>query len=143
LGFNFFYALEIFSAKEKAEINISHNPAIQELHFLKSDLSKLLVDKNEIRWHENLYDIVSKKESGNNVILKVIKDNYETELINWFDGLPNKKETENNFMKFIFSVFIIPASSFKFKIEEFFRQIFKTPFIKYSFSLVILSPPPQ
>jgi hypothetical protein len=114
LGINIYYAFEVNSAKNRASINITKSTDLQQFTFNKLEFSDIKILENEMEWNGEKYDISTINIVGNNVNILCLHDTFETELIRWFENLPNKKEIQQIIYSFLISLFMIESINYRF-----------------------------
>ncbi len=142
LGTNIYFALERLSVKIKSEKNLGNIQKFTTIILTKEEFRRSLENENEINLNGEFYDISSTQHVYNKVVVNCIHDSLETELVNWFDSLPNKSDLKTIFFNFLFSLFFSSITCFIFplltwegiKYYYLFRFNFKT-------NLAIFRPP--
>ncbi len=94
-----------YQARRTAVYNEMHSSrstrgkVVQQLTIDLATLKAALVDKNEILYQGEMYDVESLTISGDKVLLQVIKDKKEQRLIAQIDKLGGSKKNQADFMK--------------------------------------------
>ena len=129
-----------------------HNQIRKTNHFETISLSlshwNTLIDKHEIKLNDVYYDVISHSVSGQNVILKAVKDHFESEIRVVFSQVFSKNKLPNSGKKKINIFFnqIIFVSPAKLKTENLFNVIlikkFKSNFDLKTIAFIFLPQKP-
>lgn len=135
--------LERKEIKKKAAIEFSQNIENQSIELPLSDYYKVLEEENEIIVNGKFFDITSKKIVNDRIILTGHHDDLETELINWFETLPHKKDLQINIFNFLNSLFVVESCSYSFGFLNEMTQSYSYHLTQYLSPFFISDRPPQ
>ncbi len=135
--------LERKEIKKKAAIEFSQNIENQTIELSLSDYYNVLEEENEIVLNGQYFDITRKEIVNDRIILTGHHDELETELINWFEGLPHKKDIQINIFNFLNSLFIVENCSYSFGFLDKITQSYSYHLTQYLSPLFISDHPPQ
>ena len=153
-GFELFFAIELNICKkesEKAIFFLAEKDVLDIIKIKKDEQQKIInVDENEIRYNNNLYDIVKAEETNSEIIYYCYKDVKENNLIRGFREV--EKEQKNNRTKkgearFVLKNLVKNYIVQKIKIDNPLNNHFKFSLIvnnNYESPLLSINPhPPQ
>jgi hypothetical protein len=100
-------------------------------------------NEHEFRYNGEMYDVVEKKQKGDQLVIRCIPDKKETTLIKEYQK-NNKRNHSNSFVQLVITQFILP-SEYSVKLPQ--RSIAKSYF-NHSYTLLsrpssIFIPPPE
>jgi hypothetical protein len=101
-------------------------------------------EENEFRFKGEMYDVVEKKQQGNQVIIRCIPDKKETALLNEYQKNNKRNSSNSTIFQLITAQFVLPVDHSLEKPEK----IMKRDFIDHSSSLLnnastVFAPPPD
>lgn len=113
-----------------------------------SEFEKCRINRHEIRYHGNMYDIKSSHADGKNITLVVINDKKEAKILKKLNQIAdnedeNKKQLPDKLLKFMSLIYVCPehsALTFIASEEVSFEQKSDND---YLFLADISSPPPK
>jgi hypothetical protein len=117
-----FHTLKINQILIKLAQNTILKYAAQDSETLTLSIDEYLrckINNNEILYNEKMFDIVSKDVVKNNVILKVVQDDFEIEISNFIKKFVSKEKRndDNIALSYLLHLIYIPTS-FIFKFQS-------------------------
>lgn len=143
LGITAFFLFERKAARKNAEKVRVQNIDNQTVELSLGDYYNVLEEENEIVLNGEFFDISTKKIVNDRIILSGHYDENETKLIDWFDGLPNKKDIQTKIYNFLNSLFFVQNSSFHFGLIDKFSQKYHFNLLQYISPTFLFYHPPK
>ena len=149
-GMILFFQIQRNVIQNKMQFSLENSESkFEYLNFSLSNFNDCKINSHEIIYNGIMYDIKSKKISGDNVLLKVLADSAESGLIqkikNYF-GIDNKRDSgiPEKITKLFSLIYIIPSINFTVLLNNVNQNLF----FSFSESIVnnfsdILIPPPK
>ena len=132
-----------------------HTERLSTLTISSSDISSGRASfnaKNEITYNGKLYDIATQTKQGDNIILKVLRDEKEEGLLSdlkdmvdgWFNG-PQKDSKQPSFKQVVIIKDYIPAHKLNFSFNSIMKELPSSSFSYPSEAplLAVLKSPPK
>jgi hypothetical protein len=129
----FYIQRAALKSEMKAFLKNEKNPAgLAELRFTSDQLIKLeWEDDEEFLFDGKMYDVVSKKKEGNEIIILCFPDEKETNLLNEYQKTHDRNTSHTAIVQLITSQFVLPGNYCLPQPEK----IIKKNFAHYSFFL--------
>jgi len=148
IGYHVFFHLQILKAKSEMFAflkNQKHYKDVIEFSFKNTDAYQLdWENDSEFSYNNEMYDVIEKKTSGDELIIHCIADKHETELVNEYQKNNKQSQSNESVIKLITASFILPETV---SLDQFEKKV-KNQYFNHSSSLqkissLVLAPPPD
>lgn len=124
--------------------NAGQHKDVVQLLLNESELKQLYWEnENEFRYNGEMYDVVEKKISGKEVIIRCISDKKETGLLNQYQRNNKHSSSNSSIVQLITAQFLLPVDDLFDQPQKIIEKKFAdhSSFLQSIISSVLLPPP--